>query len=69
MTQLDEHEVAVEEIHAALMREFPDPVDVFEDDLAAKLGLTRDPGMALAEWRRQRVRVIDEAGGEPGAEG
>lgn len=48
----DDFEAAVEELNAALIREFPDPVDVFEDDLAEKLGLKRGPGMSLDEWRR-----------------
>ncbi len=43
------------------MREFPDSVDVFEDDLAEKLGLNRHPALSLKEWRRARVRLIDAA--------
>ncbi len=65
MTQQDGIEAAVEEIHVALMREFPDPVDVFEDDLAEKLGLARGPALSVEEWRRARVRLIDAADGEP----
>lgn len=37
----------------------PDPVDVFEDELAAKLGLRRGPGTTKDEWRRHRVLFID----------
>ncbi len=40
---------------------FPDPVDVFEDALANKLGLERHPGMPLDEWRWVRVRFIEQA--------
>ncbi len=61
MTQHDDFEAAVEEIHASLVRRFPDPVDTFEDDLASKLGLERHPEMSMEEWRRVRVRFIDAA--------
>ncbi|MCP3976844.1 MAG: hypothetical protein GY720_20350 [bacterium] len=61
MTQHDDFEAAVEEMHAALVRRFPDPVDSFEDDLAKKLGLERDPEMSIKDWRRVRVRFIDAA--------
>lgn len=39
----------------------PDPVDVFEDELATKLGLERGPGCSKGDWRRQRVRFINAA--------
>ncbi len=55
MTQQDDFEAAVEEIDAALMLDFPDPVDVSEDDLAAKLKLARHPALSLEEWRVTRV--------------
>lgn len=45
----------VEEVRRA----YPDPVDVFEDRLAAKLGLERGPGLSEAAWRQQRVAFID----------
>lgn len=38
---------------------FPDPVDLFENGLAAELGLFRHPDMPLNEWRRVRVRFIE----------
>lgn len=40
----------------------PDPVDVFEDLLAARLGLTRHPGLDQASWRRLRVAFIEATG-------
>ena len=49
----------IDELDATLCREFPDPVDVFEDQLAHDFGLTRHPGLSLEEWRR--VRFIDAA--------
>ncbi len=54
-----ELETAVEDLHQTLLRRYPDPVDVFEDDLARELGLERHPHLSLAEWRRARVRFID----------
>lgn len=42
-----------------LERQFADPVDVFEDLLAAKLGLERDRGLSEAEWRQRRREFID----------
>ena len=65
MTQQDEFEAAVEEIDAAPIEQFPDPVDVFEDELAQKLGLPRALGMPLEEWRRARVRFIETATSDP----
>ena len=65
MTTEDDFEGAVEEVHAALMRQFPDPVDVFEDDLAEKLARFGEPDMSLEEWRRARVRFIDSVAGAP----
>ncbi len=50
----------VEALAAAPAEEFPDPVDVFEDQLAHDLGLRRHPSMSLEEWRRVRVRFIDQ---------
>lgn len=40
----------------------PDPVDVFENFLAARLGLTRHPSFDQAAWRRIRVAFIEAAG-------
>lgn len=40
----------------------PDPVDVFEDLLAARLGLRRHPGLSQDRWRRLRVAFIEAAG-------
>ena len=42
----------------------PDPVDLFEDALAARLGLRRGPGSTKEQWRRDRVRFIDAATGD-----
>ena len=52
---------AVEELLKALEAEFPEPVDVYENELAGRLGLVRHPSCPLEEWRRQRVRLIDTA--------
>lgn len=49
----------------ALARELDrDPVDVYEDLLAARLRLVRGPGLSLSAWRRQRVAFIEAAGEE-----
>lgn len=39
----------------------PDPVDVFEDLLAARLGLSRCPRFFQERWRRLRVAFIEAA--------
>ena len=57
---------AVEELMDALDREYPDPVDVFEDELARRLGCVPHPSCSYEDWRRQRVRLIEAA--EPGEE-
>lgn len=36
-----------------------DPVDEFEDALAAERGLVRHPTIASDEWRRVRVQFLD----------
>ncbi len=65
MTELSGSEIphteAVDELLRTLEAEFPDPVDVFEDALVARLGLVRHPSCPLDQWRRQRVRLIDAA--------
>ncbi len=60
-SQQNDLEAVIEAIHAALMQQFPDPVDVFEDELAQTLGLTRDPALSLDEWRFQSALFIDAA--------
>lgn len=40
----------------------PDPVDIFEDLLASRLGLSRHPGLSQDRWRRLRVAFIEAAG-------
>ena len=57
--QSEDFQAAVEELSAELEAAFPDPVDVFEDDLARQLGLRRHPALAQDEWRRVRVRYIE----------
>ncbi len=59
--QAAEFGAAVEALSAELAEVFPDPVDVFEDDLASKHGLERHPELTQAEWRRLRVRFIEQA--------
>jgi hypothetical protein len=49
----------VDELCAELAVLYPDPVDVFEDAVAERLGLRRHPGCDLDGWRRARVRAID----------
>ena len=57
---------AVEELLAALDREHPDPVDLFEDELARRLGCVRHPSCSREDWRGQRVKLIEAA--EPSEE-
>ena len=45
---------------AELAEAYPDPVDLFEDALAAELGLRWHPGLALKDWRLLRVQYIEE---------
>lgn len=40
----------------------PDPVDVFEDLLAIRLGLSRHPDLSQDRWRRLRVEFIEATG-------
>ncbi len=54
------HAAAVEEMAAELAGAYPEPVDVFEDGLAAELGLRRYPGLPLEDWRQLRVQYIEE---------
>ena len=53
---------AVADLLAALDREYPDPVDVFEDELARRLGCVRHPSTSREDWRLQRVRLIEAVG-------
>jgi len=57
----DDHEEAIEELMRLWDAVDPDPVDVFEDRLAAELGLFRGPGCSLQEWQRIRVQFINVA--------
>jgi hypothetical protein len=52
----------VDALLALLDEEYPEPVDVFEDELARRLGVERHPGTPYALWRRRRVEVIAAAG-------
>jgi len=54
----------VDELFAELAALYPDPVDEFEDALAARLGVHRHPGWDLEQWRRERVRAIDAREGD-----
>ena len=40
----------------------PEPVDVFENRLAAKLSLVPHPAVSVDDWRRVRVMGIRAAG-------
>lgn len=53
----------LEQLLLQLAKEFPDPVDVFEDGVARRLGLARGPGCDQDTWRQLRVRFIDAAEG------
>ena len=44
----------VDEFAAELAEALPDPVDLFEGDLARKLGLERGPVLTPSEYRRMR---------------
>ena len=55
---IDPTDLVVDELLAALDRQYPDPVDVFEDELAWRLGGVRHPSCSRENWRRQRVRLI-----------
>lgn len=52
----------VDALLVLLDEEYPEPVDVFEDELARRLGVERHPGMPYSVWRRHRVAVIEAAG-------
>lgn len=55
----DLHADAVDELLRLANEHYPDPIDVFEDDLAAQLGITRHPGLPYKEWRRIRVQAVN----------
>lgn len=52
----------VEHLLDLLEAEHPDPVDLFEDELARRLGIERHPAMTCDLWRRRRVEAIEAAG-------
>jgi len=52
-------QATVDELSEALAAEFPDPVDVFEDELVRQLGLERHPSCPLPAWRAVRLRFLD----------
>ena len=52
---------SVSEFLADLNALYPDSVDVFEDELAIRLGLERHPDCTQDEWRVIRVRFINHA--------
>ena len=54
-------EEVIDDLLAAWERESPDPVALFEDELARRLGLVQHPHCSQPSWRRQRVRVIEAA--------
>lgn len=51
---------AAEKLHQALRVLNPDPVDVFEDELADELGIQRPEGMSYRKWRRYRVEASED---------
>ena len=54
-------EDVIEDLLEAWKREFPDPLDLFEDELARRLGLVQHPYCSPASWRQHRVRLIEAA--------
>ena len=40
----------------------PETAEVFENSLAAKLGISLHPSMTKAEWRVVRLRAIEDCG-------
>ena len=59
-----DYQELAEEWAAELAILYPDPVDIFEDNLASELGLHRYPGLSLGAWRRLRVDYINDVAGE-----
>ena len=55
---------AEQELMDAIDRQYPDPADLFEDELARRLGCVRHPSCSCEDWRGRRVRLIEAA--EPG---
>lgn len=58
----------LEELLDLLEEKYPDPVDLFEDELARRLGIERHPAMTYDLWRRRRVEAIEAAGSRADAE-
>ena len=56
-------EKVIDQLLSELEVEYPDPVDQFEDKLAASLGLVRMPNCPQREWREIRVCFINEMTG------
>ena len=54
-----EFELLVQCFLADMDRFYPDPVDVFEDELATRLGLERHASLSLRDWRETRVAFIE----------
>ena len=54
-------EDVIDDLLEAWQRESPDPVDLFEDELARRLGLVQHPHCSPASWRQHRVRLIEAA--------
>ena len=54
-------EEVIEDLLEAWEREYPDPVDLFEDELARRFGLVQNPHCCPASWRQHRVRLIEAA--------
>lgn len=52
----------VETLLELLAVEYPGPVDIFEDELAQRLGFERHPALDYDSWRRRRVEAIEAAG-------
>ena len=66
---MTEADIRIAELVGQLEREFPDPVDLFEDELAAQLGLFRHPTCQQQAWRRHRVAAIDADSPDPESDG
>ncbi len=58
---MSDFDTDVDKLIALADEQFPEPVDELEDELAAQLGFHRGPGCSVEEWRKMRVRLIEEA--------
>lgn len=58
----DTHDRPLDALLALDTEHGPDPVDIFENLLVARLGLTRHPALSQNRWRRLRIASTEAAG-------